>query len=145
MAEAQQLKQGDSQNTETISICDVMKENTHEVIRKMESQIPVYIQLYSDFWKEYLHSLDDFFGTCYISEKEFFDKIGVEQNTLKAIDSYWKSWAKITTFQIDASTNFMKSYLQMRIGTIKSYEDFVHKMMDNYAKSFSQINSFYKK
>lgn len=75
----------------TISICNIMKSNTSEVIKKVEAQIPSYFQLYSDFYKEYLHTLDDLFGTCYISEKEFFDKLGFDQNTLKLIDSYWKS------------------------------------------------------
>lgn len=125
----------------TLSICDIMKSNTSEVIKKIESQIPSYIQLYSDFYKEYLHTLDDLFGTCYISEKEFFDKLGYDQNTLKIMDSYWKSWTNFSIFQIEASTNILKSFLQLRLGTMKSYESFIHQIMDSYAKMLSSFNT----
>jgi len=37
-----------------ISVCDVMKSKTSSVIRKMESQIPSYMQEYSDLYTEYL-------------------------------------------------------------------------------------------
>lgn len=125
----------------TLSICDIMKSNTSEVIKKIEAQIPSYFQLYSDFYKEYLHTLDDLFGTCYISEKEFFDKLGYDQNTLKIMDSYWKSWTNFSIFQIEASTNILKSFLQLRLGTMKSYESFIHQIMDSYAKMLSSFNA----
>lgn len=32
----------------TLSICDVFKDNTTAVIEKLESQVPVYLQMYSD-------------------------------------------------------------------------------------------------
>ena len=49
---------------EKLSICDIMKEDTSEVIKKMESQMPSQFQNYSDVYTEYLHMLDDIFGTC---------------------------------------------------------------------------------
>jgi len=66
-----------SNNQDKISACDVMKENTSKVIKKMESQIPSYVQEYSDLYTEYLHTFDDLFGTCYISEKQFFWQVGI--------------------------------------------------------------------
>jgi len=128
-----------------ISVCDVMKSKTSSVIRKMESQIPSYVQEYSDLYAEYLHTMDDFFGTCYISEKEFFDKLNIDQNTLKAFDNLWSSWEKISTLQIETSTNFMKTYTQMRISALKSFDKYAHAMMDSYANMLSQYNSTFKK
>ena len=61
------------QQEEKLSICDIMKEDTSEVIKKMESKMPSMFQSYSDMYTKYLHTLDDVFGTCYIAEKEFFD------------------------------------------------------------------------
>ena len=124
-----------------ISVCDVMKSKTSSVIRKMESQIPSYVQEYTDLYAEYLHTIDDLFGTCYISEKEFFDKLNIDQKTLKAFDSFWSFWEKTTTSQIETSTNFMRTNIQMRISAIKSYDKYAHTMMDSYAKMLSQYNS----
>ncbi|TFH02755.1 MAG: hypothetical protein E4G77_01735, partial [Nitrosopumilus sp.] len=57
---------------EKISVCDIMKTNTSKVIQKFESQIPSKFQQYSDLYTKFLHTLDDVYGTCYISDKEFF-------------------------------------------------------------------------
>ena len=128
-----------------ISVCDVMKSKTSSVIRKMESQIPSYAQEYSDLYAEYLHTIDDLFGTCYLSEKEFFDKLSIDQKTLKAFDNFWSFWEKTATSQIETSTNFMRTNNQMRISAIKSYDKYVHTMMDFYSKMLSQYNSAFKK
>jgi len=128
-----------------ISVCDVMKSKTSSVIRKMESQIPSYAQEYSDLYAEYLHTIDDLFGTCYLSEKEFFDKLSIDQKTLKAFDNFWNFWEKTATSQIETSTNFMRTNNQMRISAIKSYDKYVHTMMDFYSKMLSQYNSAFKK
>jgi len=132
-------------NQDKISACDVMKDNTSKVIKKMESQIPSYVQDYSDLYAEYLHTFDDFFGTCYIAEKEFFDKLGFDQATLKTFDNYSKTLANFYSSQIEMSTNYLKDYVKMRISAIKSYDWYLHVMMDSYAKSLSQFNSVTKK
>ena len=124
-----------------ISVCDVMKDNTSKVIKKMESQIPSYVQEYSDIYTEYLHMFDDLFGTCYISEKEFFDKLGFDQEALKTFDNYSKTLTNFYSSQIDMSTNFLRAYVKMRISAIKSYDRYLHAMMDSYAKTLSQFNS----
>jgi len=134
-----------SNNQDKISACDVMKDNTSKVIKKMESQIPSYVQEYSDLYAEYLHTLDDLFGTCYIAEKEFFDKLGFDQQTLKTFDNYSKTLSNFYSSQIEMSTNYLKDYVKMRISAIKSYDRYLHVMMDSYAKSLSQFNSVNKK
>jgi len=111
----------------------------------MESQIPSYVQEYSDLYAEYLHTLDDLFGTCYIAEKEFFDKLGFDQQTLKTFDNYSKTLSNFYSSQIEMSTNYLKDYVKMRISAIKSYDRYLHVMMDSYAKSLSQFNSVTKK
>lgn len=75
----------ESNQEEKLSICDVMKKDTLEIIKKMESQMPSMFQNYSDLYGAYLHSLDDIFGTCHIAEKEFFDKLNIDQGTLRQI------------------------------------------------------------
>jgi len=134
-----------SNNQDKISACDIMKDNTSKIIKKMESQIPSYVQEYSDLYTEYLHMYDDLFGTCYISEKEFFDKLGFDQETLKTFDNYSKTLTNFYSSQIDMSTNFLREYVKMRISAIKSYDKNLHLMMDSYAKMLSQYNATIQK
>ena len=134
-----------SESSEKISICDLFKENTSNLIQKMESQIPIYGQIYSDIYKESLHMLEDIFGTCYISEKEFFDKLNIDQYTLKQWDIYSKSILDYYSRQIDASTNLLKIYSSNRISAIQTYENFMHAWMDSYQKMLAQFNSFYER
>ena len=74
-----------NQIDEHISICDVMKDNTSKVIQKIETGIPPVFQNYSDLYSAYLHMFNDLFGTCYMVEKKFFDKLNIDQGILREI------------------------------------------------------------
>lgn len=132
-------------NQERLSVCDIMKGNTSEIIKKMEMQIPTYAQIFSDINKEYLHTLDEIFGVCYISEKEFYDKFIIDQANLHAFYNFLKSFVRIYSEQIDIQTNLLKSYAVFRIANIKSYDNFVHTLIDAYSKSLSFFNSISEK
>ena len=134
-----------SEKENTVSICDVMKNNTSEIIQKIESKFPAYAQLYTDLYTKYLHTINDLYSTCYLSEKEFFDKLGMDKTALQAFGAYWKSITNMTTSQIDMVTNFAKMYVQFRLATIDSYDKVAHIMMDSYARAWNQFNSYNKK
>jgi len=123
-----------------LSICDVFKEKTTAVIEKLESQVPVSLQMYSDLYTEYLHSVDKIFGTCYISQKEFFDKMGIDQGILREYNDFWSAVIDITNTQVDMFMNSQKSYVKTRIEAIKYFNQNAQLMMDNYAKLLSQFN-----
>lgn len=123
-----------------ISLCDVLKEDTSEVISKLESQIPSLFQNYSNLYAAYLHMFDDLFGTCYISEKEFFDKLNIDQSTLKQIKSNSEAIKKMYLENIERNTKFIDEYTGMRISAIKSFDSYIHVMMETYAKYLSQFN-----
>ena len=125
---------------DSISICDVMKGNTSKIIRKMESQIPSHVQLYSDYYSEYLHSLDDIFGTCYLAEKQYFDNLNIDKNVLKAYAQWVDSFTQNVSINIDMSTKLLSSYIQMRISGIRTYDTYLHNLMDSYAKWLSLFN-----
>ena len=129
---------------EKLSVCDIMKEDTSEVIKKMESQVPVMFQNYSDIYTQYLHSLDDIFGTCYIAEKEFFDKLDIDQSVLRQIKENSKIIKENYFKNIEASTKFFDQYSKMRMESIKSFDTYMHTMMDSNAKILSQFNKFIK-
>jgi hypothetical protein len=123
----------------SISVCDIFKENTSKVIKKLEMQIPSHFQIYSDMYKEYLHVIDDIFGTCILSEKEFFDKIEIDKNLMKNIETYTNYFTGIRINQIENYDNYLKWYAQMRILGMKSYDQFVHTMMNSYSKTLANF------
>lgn len=125
--------------SQKISICEVMKTNTADIIQKLEVEMPVLFQNYSDLYSRYLHSIQDLFGVCHLAEDKYFDKMQIDQNFLKAIDQYWKFMANITESQIDLATNFLKSYVPFRISVLDSWDQYVHTLTNTYAKTFSQF------
>ncbi len=123
-----------------ISVCDIMKTNTSKIIQKFESQIPSRFQQYSDLYAAYLHTIDDVYGTCFISEKEFFDKLNIDQGVLHSIQEYTKSLTDAYLAQIDLYAKSREEFVQTQISSLKVYDNFMHTMMDSYAKTLSQFN-----
>ncbi|MGI9566288.1 MAG: hypothetical protein ACR2LL_04655 [Nitrosopumilus sp.] len=132
------------QEEKKLSICDIMKEDTSEVIKKVESTMPSMFQNYSDLYTGYLHMLDDVFGTCYIAEKEFFDKLNIDQGVLRQIKSNSESMKKHYIENIEMSAKFFEQYVKMRISATESFDNYAHMMMESYSKMLSQFNKSLK-
>ena len=133
-------KESNSSKKSQISICDLMKNNTSEILQKMEYQVPTYLQGYTDLFTKYLHSLNTLFGTCYISEKQFFDKLGIDHKVLEPIDEYWKFIKNLTLVQIETSSKFIEDYIQFRIAAIESFDKSTVSVLDYYAKALAEFN-----
>lgn len=125
-----------------ISVCDIMKNNTSEVIKKLEAQIPSSVQQYSDLYTTYLHTIDDMFGTCYIAEKEFYDKLNLDQGVLREFQEFSNVLTKTYLDQIEMSAKYVEAYVQIRKSSLKAYDNFMHIIMSSYAKTLSQFNKF---
>jgi hypothetical protein len=126
---------------ENISVCEIMKINTSKIIHKLESQIPSQFQQYSDLYSSYLHTMDDAYGTCYISEKEFFDDINFDQGILKSVQNYLENTTDAYLDQIDLYAKFRQDVVQMQISSLKEYDNFLHTLMGSYAKTLAQFNT----
>ena len=129
-----------SEETGKLSVCDVMKEDTSKIIQKLESQIPLNLQQYSDLYSAYLHTLEDVFGTCYISEKEFFDKLNIDQGILAAYQKYSNTFTDAFIDQIELFSEIKEQNIQTQKSYLEVYDQFMHSMMDSYAKFLSQYN-----
>lgn len=137
-------KESTTHEENRISICDIMKDGTSEITQKLESQVPIFVQNFSDWYTEYLHMYDDLFGTCYMAEKEFFDKLNLDQKMLKELKRNFDILKKTYLDGIDMSTNFFNAYTKIRIDAIKSFDNYVHVLMESYAKNLSQYNEYIK-
>ena len=123
-----------NENKSTLSVCDVMRDNANEVIMKVESLLPTFIERFTDLQAEYLRIARDFFGTCYIAEKELLDKMGVDQRAIEGFDKYLKVLTKSSIAEIEMTSNLQKIYVDNTISAMKCYDDYVKLMLSSYAK-----------
>lgn len=123
-----------------ISICDLTKNNTSEILQKMEYQLPVYLQGYTDLFTKYLHSFNTAFGTCRISEKQFFDRLGINHQVMEEIAEYWNFAKNLTIIQIETCSKFVQDYIDFRISTIDSLDKSMTSALEYYSKALSEFN-----
>jgi acetate kinase len=119
---------------EKLSFCDIMKEDTSDILKKMELKMPSVLQNYSNLYIAYLHMFDDVFDTCYIAEKEFFDNLNIDQGVLKQVKEISKAIKENCLENIDVASKFFDEYVKMRTSAIKSFDIYFHTMMESYAK-----------
>ena len=122
------------ENSPILSVCDVMRDNTNEVIMKVESLAPTYIENFTNLQSEYFRIARDFFGTCYIVEKELLDKIGVDQKAIEGFDKYLKVFTKSAVSEIEMANSFQKTMVNNTMLVMKSYDEYVKLMLSSYAK-----------
>lgn len=125
---------------ERISVCDLLKTNTSKIIQKFESQTPAKFQQFSDLYTAYLHTIDDLYGTCYISEKEFFDKLDIDQGVLKSFQEFSQAFTETYLDQIEKYAKYRQEIIQMQISSLGVFDNYMHIMMDSYAKTLFQFN-----
>ena len=124
-----------------ISICDVMKTDSSRIIKKLESQIPFNFQESSILYTSYLQSLDNIFGTCLIAEKEFFDRLNIDQGILSLYQQYSNFFTDSYLKQIENYSKFRQTNIQIQMTLLESYDEFFKNMVDSYGKFLSQINN----
>ncbi|MGD8707793.1 MAG: hypothetical protein PVI88_03830 [Nitrosopumilaceae archaeon] len=88
----------------------------------------------------YLHALEDTFGTCYISEKEFFDKFNIDQGILAAYQKYSNTLTDTFLDQIELFSKIKEQNIQAQKSNLEVYDKFMPSMMDSHAKFLSQYN-----
>lgn len=123
---------------EKLSVCSVMKDNVCDIITKLESEMPMIFQGYSDLYSKYLQSQRDLFGVCHLAEKQYFDKFEMDPNVLKAFDDYFKSINNVSKYQIDVFQDALKYYFKTNLSSADSSDKYIHSMMNLYAKTLSQ-------
>jgi hypothetical protein len=111
-----------------------MRDNTNEVIMKIEGLLPSYIESVTDLQSEGLRITRDFFGTCYIAERELLDKMGVDQKAIESFDKFLKIITKTTVSEIDMINNFQRTWTENIMSSMKSYDDYVKAMLSSYAR-----------
>mgnify|MGYP006928174186 FL=1 len=126
-------------NTQTDSVAKILKNNTHEITKKLESQLPLKVQQFSELYSAYLHSMNNTFDSCITCEKELFDKLGVDKGVVKAFGEYTKAHTDNLLLQMDYYAQYRKYAADTQLSAMKSWDNFVTTMMNYNFKVFDQF------
>ena len=138
-------KESASPNPKTTDLASSIVENhASEIIEKMGSKVPDYIKLYSDLCKKYLHIVNSFCNTCYLSQEEVFDKIRINDEALTMFGTYLDSVKQMVMLQIDIIEDMTKNYVGYRLTALDFYEQLINSNIINFARLFPQFNDLKK-
>lgn len=129
----------------TMSVCDVMRDSTEEVIMKIEGLLPSYIEGFADLQSEGLRIARDFFGTCYIAEKELEDKLGIDQKAIESFERFSKLVSQTAISQIEIFSNIQKTFVENTMSAMESYDNQIKAMLSSYAKMLQYTSAFVPK
>jgi len=114
------------------SVSEVMEKHTMEIMKKLESRIPLQIKSYSDFSREYMKLLEEIFDIDYAMENKIFGNFGMGEKSIKLLDNYLERGSKFYMSQIDMSNEFFKGYLNMRLSVMESYNKFLKEFSTSF-------------
>ena len=117
------------ENIEIDSVSQILKNNTHEITKKLESQLPLKVQQFSELYSAYLHSINNTFDSCITCEKELFEKLGMDKGIIKVFGEYTKTCTDTMLQQMDQYAQFRKYATDTQLSVVKSWDDFMTSMI----------------
>ena len=134
-----QIENKKSEETESDSISQILKNNTHKFTKKLESQLPLKMQQFSEIYTTYLHSVNNTFDSCITCEKELFEKLDMDKGLIKAFGKYTKVCTDSTLQQMDYYAQFRKYSTDAQLSAMKSWDNFMTSMIGYNLKIFDQF------
>lgn len=128
---------------EYLSICDIWKDCVTKTIRKLESQTPVYLQTYLQVHNEYLHGIDNLFGTCYLWQRQYFDRLGIDKTIITEYGKLCQVAISEMENFMESSTNNQKLRADSIIEMMKTSNHVIRQGIDWHAKMMTGLNSFF--
>lgn len=128
---------GKAEPAQYLSVCDVWKDSVHKIVTKAEYQTPIYLQAYTQVHIEFLHCIDNLFGTCYLWQKQYFDRLGIDKGILDAYGKMYDSWVDQALRGMDAYANYKKLQADMVVDAMKVGNDMLHSWIDAYGRAVS--------
>ena len=116
----------------TSSVSETLEKHTMEVIKKLETHIPLQIKSFSDFSREYMKLIEEIYDIDYTLENKIFGNFGMDEKSIKILDNYLDVGSKFYMSQIDMSNEFFKGYLSMRLSMMESYNKFLKEFSINF-------------
>ena len=113
------------------SVSETLEKHTLEIIKKIESQIPLHVKSFSDFSREYMKLLEEVYDISYAIENKMFGNLGMDEKSVEMLDGYLEAGTKFYKSQIEMSNEFLKGYLDMRLSFMESYNKFLKEFSES--------------
>jgi len=136
MSKSESIEKETVQNNTSNSVSQITKDNIHKITAKLESQLPVKTQQFSELYTAYLHAMNNTFDSCITCEKELMDRLGVDKAVLQAFVEFSKSQTDSVLQQMDFYAQWRKYSNDMQLSAIKSWDTFMQTMIDANLKIF---------
>ena len=114
------------------SVSETLEKHTMEIMKKLESHIPLQIKSFSDFSREYMKLLEEIYDIDYTLENKIFGNFGMDEKSIKLLDDYLEIGSRFYMSQIDMSNEFFKGYLNMRLSVMESYNKFLKEFSTSF-------------
>ena len=134
------MSKSESKVNEVDSFSKITKDNTHKIINKLESDLPSKTQQFSELYTAYLHTMNNTFDSCIMYEKEFLEKLGVEQNILKLFGNLVEFQTKTMLEQMNMYTKFRENNTKIQLSAIRSFDEFTQNIIKANIKMYNQFN-----
>lgn len=135
------MSQQETEQGEYLSICDIWKDNVHKVITKALFQTPLYFQAYTQVHTEFLQAIDNVLGTCYLWQKQYFDKLGIDKQT---INSYAELQDNMTNYVLKLMGTYasaQKYHSDLMVESLRASNGYARQYLDMYAAAVSVWNA----
>ena len=133
-----ETKSSSSPSSSSSSVSEVMEKHTMEMMKKLESHIPLQIKSFSDFSREYLKLLEEIYDIDYTLENKMFGNFGMDKKSIKLLDDYLEMGSKFYMTQIDISNELFKGYLNMRLSMMESYNKILRDFSTNIREKYDR-------
>jgi len=78
-------------------------------------------------------------GACRISEKQFFDKLGIDHTVMKEVANYWDFVKSLAIIQIETYSKFAQDYMDFRLSTLDSIDKSISSALNHYSKAVADL------
>lgn len=108
---------------------DIVKDNAARVMKKIDMQIPLYVKIYSDLYREYMRIIEDTFEAGHTLETAETNKLPQNKLSKDIIEYNIRTYSNAVLMGLDVHGEYLKWFSDIRLAGIKSLDLAIHSYM----------------
>ncbi len=108
---------------------DIVKDNAARVMKKIDTQIPLYVKMYSDLYREYMRIIEDTFEAGHTLELAKTNKLPQNQLSKDIVEYNIRTYSNAVLMGLDMYGEYLKWYSDIRLAGMKSLDQAIHNCM----------------
>ncbi|MXX20795.1 MAG: hypothetical protein F4Y82_00580 [Cenarchaeum sp. SB0665_bin_23] len=107
----------------------IMEENAFRIMNKIDMQIPLYVKMQSDIYREYRYLVEDFFEVGKALEGTKPDTLPQDQLSKDVIKYNIRACSNAVLTGLEMYSEYFKWYLDVRLTQMKSLDQLINNYM----------------